>query len=239
LAERAAVRRELGVSGPLVLTFTSPWQHVAQSIPEASGVTRKFPALMLRLLDQAAARVGGTTLVHLGPAAINRPADVTCLRYQHVAQMSPDRFRRLLGAADLVLTPNCIASSAVRAATMRVPVASLRLDLDGERAPSADESTPARKALAAFLRDAASPYGFLVWPLGLRRAMRSILEDNPFAATQAHLDVLDADGTVEGLVRLLADPGAGDEIRAGQAAYFATLDREMDGADAALDAVLS
>jgi hypothetical protein len=236
--ERSQARRELGVEGRLVLTFTSPWQHVAQSLPEASGITRHFPALMLRLLDEAAVRSGPVTLVHLGPAPMNVPADVASLRYRHVAQMAPDRFRKLLGAADLVLGSNCIASSIVRGASMRVPAATLRLgDLVTVPVSRADATRP-RRALDAFLRDAAPAYGFLVWPLGLREAMLSILEDNPFAAIQAHLDVLDPDAVVEGLARLLTDAAAADDLREAQARYFSTLAREMDEPDVALEAIL-
>ena len=250
-ATKEAVRRELNVEGPLVLTLTSPWQHVAQGLADAAGVTRHFPALMLRLLDEAARRGGRATLVHLGPAPMTVPADVLHLRYVHVAQLPPDRFSRLLGATDLVLTPNCIASSAVRGASMRVPCAALRLDADGvapvgrgfslaagRRLAAGRADTRAQRALAAFLRDAVPLYGFLVWPLGLRRVMRTILQDNPFGAIQAHFDVGDADGTVEGLARLLGDEGARDEIREAQGRYFATLAREMDRPDTALEAIL-
>lgn len=246
--ERAAVRRELGADGrPLVLTLTSPWQHVAQSLPDASGVTRRFPALMLRLLDEAASRAGDATLIHVGPAAITVPGDVAHLRYQHVAQMPPDRFRRVLGAADLVLTSNCIASSVVRGASMRVPVATLRLEApsldERERTgevlrPRTEPGTRAGQALATFLREATPVYGFLVWPLGLRRAMRSILEHNPFEAIQAHFDAMAPDAAVDGLARLLTDPARRDDLRQAQDRYFAILARETDDADTALEAVL-
>jgi hypothetical protein len=192
---------------------------------------------MLRLLDEVAGRIGAVTLLHLGPAAINLPADVARLRYHHVAQMPPDRFRRILGAADLVLTPNCIASSVVRGASMRVPAAALRLGRAAGAAGAGGAATPAQSALASFLREAAPVYPFLVWPLGLHDAMLSILEDNPFAGIQAHFDVLEPDRAVDGLVRLLIDPAARDEIRHAQAAYFAVLAHDLDEADDALSHV--
>ena len=55
------------------------------------------------------------------------PPPETCpnLRYEHRAQLPPGDFRALLGSADLYASPNCPASTAVRAASLRVPVALL------------------------------------------------------------------------------------------------------------------
>jgi hypothetical protein len=238
-AERAATRRDLGLDGgKVVLALTSPWQHVAQFLAGAEGVTRFFPALMLRLLDLSAQQVGGAvTLVHVGPAAINVPDDVRSLRYRHVAQMPPSEFKRLLGAADLLLSPNCIASSVLRAASRRVPCAALWASADVGEPPPRPARTAPQRALAAYLDRACPAYGFLVWPLGLRQALGEILTDNPYRDVQAYFDILDADTAVDGLAAALTDPSVRDRIGGGQQRYFDVL-RTMDSPEEALRQML-
>ncbi len=223
--ERVDARRQLGVDGGrLVLVLTSPWQHVAQFLKGAEGVTRFFPALMLRLLDLAAQRAGGrVTLVHVGPAAINLPDDVRTLVYRHVAQMAPPEFRRALGAADLLLSPNCIASSVLRAASLRVPSVALWASADVQARSGSVARTGPQQALAAYLDRACPAYGFLVWPLGLRTSLGEILEGNAYRGVQAYFDVLDPDAAVDGLATALTDASFRDGIRQGQQRYFSEL----------------
>ena len=115
--EKRAARADLGLGqGKVALVVTSPWQHVARIEHGAEHVSQHLPAFMLRLLDMAAQRVGGLTLVHLGPAPIIVPDDVKTLGYQHLPQLPPGPYRQLLGCVDLVVTPNCIGSSTIRAA---------------------------------------------------------------------------------------------------------------------------
>ena len=256
-AEKAAVRKELGLErGRLVLVLTSPWQHVAQFLDGAQGVGKYFPALMLRLLDLAAEGVGGdVTLVHLGPAGINLPEDVRTLKYRHVPQMLPPLFKRLLGATDLLVSPNCIASSVLRAASMRVPSVALWASRDvtslesafrrggppcppdaGSPCPLGEESAP-RRALRAYLERACPAYGFLVWPLGLRQALGEIMEGNPYRDIQAYYDVLEPDAAVDGLVQALSSPVFAEEIRHRQQRYFDVLSA-LDAPEEALRSLL-
>jgi hypothetical protein len=238
-AERAAAREELGLgSGKVALVVTSPWQHLARMEEGARHVTNHLPALLLRVLDLAARRLGGLTLVHLGPAPMVVPPDVTGLSYRHVPQLPPGPYRRLLGCVDAVVTPNCIGSSVIRAASLRVPVASFRVGRAVEGPPPGEPRTPAQSALHAYLQAVCPTYGFLVWPLGLQEGMEEVLRDNPFSSVQRHLDLLAPDDAVDGLWRLLSDPAEADGVRHDQARYFSVLRDGVNSPEEALDAAL-
>jgi hypothetical protein len=235
--DRAAIRESLGLgSGPVVMFTSSPWQHLAEKEKLTARVASHFPALMLRLLDLAARPLGGVTLVHLGPADMAIPPDVKGIRYRHFPQLPPEDYRRLLGTADLLLTPNCIATSAIRAASMRVPVAALYMGSPVQHAPAV-EGSDAQRALATYLQATCPTYAFRAWPLGLHAVMSRILQNNPFAAMQRHLDVLDPDAAVDGLSHILRDSSDADALRHQQANAF----RAMAGVgtpDDALNAAL-
>jgi hypothetical protein len=238
-AEKRCVRDELGLGpGRLVLTTTSGWQHVAQQEKDAAPVARHFPALMLRLLDLAARGAGEVTLAHVGPGPMVVPPDVTGVHYRFLERLPPDRFQALLGAADLLLTSNCIATTAIRAACRRVPVASLFLGAAVATPPPCDNGSPPARALDTYLRATCPTYPFHVWPLGLHRGMESIFEDNPFSALQERLDLLRPEAVVEGLHRLLVDGGRADALRGVQADYFRLLGSTLGSPDDALTAAL-
>ncbi|MEW5849362.1 MAG: DUF6365 family protein [Myxococcota bacterium] len=233
--QRRAARTELGLpDGMLVLLTTSPWQHLAEQYVESARVAAALPALMMRLLGLAAREVEPVTLVHLGPAPYRVPDDVTNLGYLHLPQLPPPRFQRLLQATDLMLTPNMIASSAIRAASMRIPVATLHVGA----ATSTSGTSAAQDALRRF-HDVVTPgYATSVWPLGMHALMSRILENNPFRQIQEHLDVYRPDETVDRLARLLRGTADVDALRGQQEEYFQLLRRNTDTPDDALEAAL-
>lgn len=238
---RVTARVELGLpDGPLMLLTTSPWQHLAVDHPESARVARQFPALALRLIDHAVDWAGHGTLVHLGPAPWELPSDVVNLEYRHVSQLPPAEFARLLAATDVLVSANTIASSNIRAASLRIPVAMLHLGR-AVAAPPAELhalATP-QGAVDRFLADAAPSYACSVWPLGMHALLSRMMQANPFADLQVHLDALDGEAAVEGLARLLRERGARDECREKQELYFKALPALTDDADTALDAALA
>ncbi len=236
---RAQIRKELGVgASKLVFMATSPWQHMFVQDPRGAGMTIHYPQLVARLLDEVATRVGGLTLVHLGPAPLPPLPDLEALQYRHVPQLPPDQYRGLLGGADLVLAANCIATTNVRAASLRVPVATVHLSKAVESPTKRRTRTRGEAALAAYVEAAAPTYACSVWPLGLHRLMRRVLARNPFKAIQAQLDAFSPNACVDKLTALLADPAVADDLREAQSAYFAKLDALTDPPDAALEAAL-
>lgn len=236
--EKQAVREELGLgSGKVVLVTTSPWQDVARQEVHIGRVATHFPALLLRLLDHAVRSCGPVTLAHLGPMPWTLPDDVHHVVYRHIPQMPPAQYHRLLGVADLVLTGNCVGTSVIRAASMRVPAVSLFMGQAVQTPPELGGSHP-QQALSAYLKAVCPTYAFRVWPMGWHRLMNAVMQDNPFRGIQVHLDVMDPDGAVEGLRRVLVEPCAADELRQAQERYFSLLTTTMGSADQALDAVL-
>lgn len=222
-AERSAVRDELGLTGKVVFIATSPWQHLMAGHREAAQVSLHLPGLLLDWLDTVR-ETTPLTVLHLGPQPFPARAG-----YRHVPQMPPEQFRRLLGAADLVLSPNSIATTNIRAAAFSVPVCAVH---NSGASPVGDD------AAARFFEEAA-PYPWHVWPLGLFRLIERVLEDNPYRAMQTHVDVARPEEALQAIVELLTSQNAADEARAKQAAFFEVLEETVDDADGALDAVLA
>jgi hypothetical protein len=233
-AEREAARARLGLgSGKVAVITTSAWQHTLVKRPEGAAVTTHFPPLMFRLLNEAARAAGGLTVVHVGPQAFTIPDGCDHLNYQHRDQMPPEDFRALLGSADVYVSPNCPASTAVRASSLRVPVATLHL---GNAYTSSN--TAAGQALKAYRDAVGNGYAFSLWPVGMHRLVHRVLENNPFAGTQMQLDAARADEAVEGITALLTRPDVADAQRASQEAFFKLLFQQVDTPEDALTAAL-
>ncbi len=232
--DKAATRSRLGIpEGPLVVMTTSPWQHALERRAEAKDVTQHAPALMFRLL--AAALEGGpATVVHIGPQPLAVPKDCEGLDYRHQPQVPPSDFAALLGAANVYLSNNCPASTAVRAASLRVPVVTMHL---GNGSP-AHSTTRAGKALRAYMDATSHRYGCSLWPLGMRGMVERVLKDNPFVETQLHVDGMRPDDAVETLKGALRDKGVVEALQGRQEAFFKLLGASVDTPDVAFQAAL-
>jgi hypothetical protein len=149
--------------------------------------------------------------------------------------MPPEGFRQVMQCADAVLSPNVIASSSLRAASMKIPVAMLHL---GQGAPAPVAGTRMGNAVREFLDSAGPCYASSVWPLGFHGLMECILRENPFYGIQDHLDALDAENAAQRLAQLLAGGAAADGLRHRQSEYFSLLEERMDTPDRALEAAL-
>jgi hypothetical protein len=238
-ATRAATRLELGLPATsLAMVTTSTWQHQAAGVPAMAACAEAFPDLMLRLLDLAAQRTGQLTLLHVGPRPLPLPPGVRTLAYRHATHLAPDTFGRLLGSVDLFVTPNTLATTAVRAATMAVPVAALRVGRDVDHAPLSPPTTPAQAALATFLARVCPTPAVLQWPFPGPGVVGHLLANNPFTPTQTHLDVLEPDAAVDALHALLAHEATRDGARHLQAGYFDLVGRTVGTPEDALEAAL-
>ena len=246
--ERQRVRTQLGLpESPVVLLTTSRWQHGAPGqgpmwqklVPSAPGgarVVEHFPRLLLRLMDHAGQQLGGLTLVHVGPHAFAPPAEgLRHLDYRFLNALEPALFERMLGAVDVYVSPNCPASTAVRAASLRVPVLTIHQGAGG--APQTGTSAP-HLALRQYLDAVLPTYPWSMWPLGFHRVLARNLEGNPFAQTQLHTDVMQPDALVNALVSLIVDRASAQSLQHAQAQYFGQLAALVDNVDTALRSAL-
>ena len=211
-SERTRVRQDLGLSGPVVLWTTSAWQHPVHGrmhmaphqtvLPQAAAgqrIMEHFPMYALRLLDRVSARVGGVTLLHVGPLPFPMTDDLTSLRYVHRNTVGPEVFLPLLGSVDLLFNPNTPASSAWRATTMRVPV----LSVHQHAAPTSEDP-----ALRRYQDATPGAFAWSVWPVGLHNTVHNLLRPNPTAAAaHVHANALQPEVLVEAAVELLKNPG--------------------------------
>lgn len=184
-AERLAERSALGVGADerLVVWPTAPWQHVeGQENPILGEIARRLPGVILPRLARLGAKV-----VHVGPWPL--PAEIPGLR--HVATLPPAAFERLLGAADLLLGFNAIASSLATAVAARLPV--LLGQLPRVRA----------------------------WPLSLDGVLGGMVRRNPFYDAVRVVDASDEAAFVEAARALLFDGDEVAALRARQDAYAA------------------
>lgn len=237
-AEKAAVRAELGIPADhaLVTMTTSAWQHRLASHPEGTAVAMHFPALMFRLLDLAAERSRKVTLLHVGPQAFE-PAGLTHTTYVHAESRPPAQFQRLLAASDVYLSPNMPASTAVRAASFRVPVATLYAPAPCPPEHARGEG-PAFEALRTYLTATRGGYAFQLWPVGLHGMLERNLVDNPFTQTQARMSILQPQQAVDRLTELLLNGESADALRGAQGGFFARLSTDVGTVDDALSAAL-
>ncbi|MEW5847714.1 MAG: DUF6365 family protein [Myxococcota bacterium] len=233
---RKQLRAELqiGDGEAMVVITTSTWQHRLAQHPEAGAVATHFPALMYELLAQAARASRLVHVVHVGAMPLP-PPDGTGLRYQHHASMPPDNFRRVLGAADLYLTPNCPASTTVRAMSLRVPVATLYAS---GAPPERGTGTPAGGALERYLDDTRGGFPFYLWPVGMHGMLEQVLLDNPFVDAQRILDIHLPNRAVEEIATLLRGGAEVDALRGAEEELFGQLMSHVDSPDDALASAL-
>jgi Family of unknown function (DUF6365) len=162
-AQRAAVRQRMGLAPDerVVVLPTATWQTHAHQL----DATTRASALAVPPLLLARIARSGATLVHVGPAAWAPPS----AHYRHVAQLPPDEFQQLIGAADAVLTTNLSATTIATALAADVPVVAVTCD-GGDVAP------------------------FRVWPLGLCGLLAPVLAGNPLLACVRVVDLFDEAG---------------------------------------------
>ncbi len=142
--------------------------------------TRRLPAALPRLLAPA---IEGLDVVHVGPQPLALPG----ARLHHAPQLPAATFERLIGAADLLLATNASATTNTTAVVRGVPVVTVV------------HSGPPDPDL---------PWAFQAWPIGLSRAMGTLLRDNPWDAALHRRELRDPEGLRATIAALL--PGGAD-----------------------------
>jgi len=234
-ALKAELRGELGLAGEdrLVLLLSSRWQlPEAQLWKHHQRLARHVPTLALEAVAAAGPRVH---VAHVGPQPF-AGTEVLEGRYHHLAQLRPQRFQALLGAADALLTFNTSATSTLSALAAGLPVVLAVNSRSGRTVEDVVAALPAPPAapVLRWLESVAPLYPFRVWPLGLHGLLTPVLRDNPFLQSVRTVEVLDWDALTGSLRALLFDAAARDEARQAQAAYRATVRRLPGPADALL-----
>lgn len=224
--ERQAVRDELGIpeADKLVLLLSGKWQTAeAQFWKHHKRLARFFPHLVLEALAALGPRV---RVAHVGPERF-LGAEALGDRYDWMSQLKPERFKALMGAADLHVSFNVSATSNSSLMAMGVPVVLLVNSHAGRtpeevlsRLPSAPE------AVRRWLPQVVPLYPFRVWPIGLYDVLTPVLADNPFMSAVRTVEALDWDSFVETCRVLLFDPSARAELLDRQSAYCAMV-REL------------
>lgn len=219
-AERGRVRAELGVGDGdrWILWASASWQSEdSHTDPVLARLAAALPALILPRLDQLGPRVH---IVHVGPVAF-AGGDQLAPRYRHLPQVAPQRFEELVGAADLVIGFNSIATSIATAIAARTPILVGTTTLRATSMPEVehalgDRLTPAVRSMIATNLPLAPLHA---WPLRLGAVLAPLLANNPLADAIRRADPLDEGAWVEACRELLFDATAADALRERQDAY--------------------
>lgn len=225
--ERMAVRAELGLpyDANLILTATGAWQQPTRSpYQQPQRLAHALPGI----LELVIARLPSTYLMHVGPEpfAWGIPAN-----YRFSAQIDPPRFRRLVRAADLMLSVNTAATSVAAAVAAGTPAVVL---INSTSGPSIEAIEASRGAtlpedVRAWVRSVAPLYPFRVCPVGLHSLMAPVLAGNPYETAIEERELLDIDATVARIGALMRDGAERSRALAAQAAYRARIAILPDG----------
>ncbi|MDX2394215.1 DUF6365 family protein [Streptomyces sp. NPDC090054] len=227
---RAEVRRSVGAeAGHRLLLFpTLPWQHTMQT--RAGPATRELAVRLPELIGHYLRRLpADTRFVMVGPyfETLGLPPD----RVHFEPTYTADRYHRLLGAADAVMSCFLTSYALERAILADVPglVATNGHDLPAG-APAPSGLSP---AVRSWLADFPGPLpSFHAWPLRWSRMLSGLLHDNPFSDTVLNTEIFDEDAVVNGLEAVLYDPVVRDRLAGARADYRDALDRLPDTARA-------
>jgi hypothetical protein len=229
---RAALRASLGAGrgDRLVLLATAQWQVAgdADYSEAASTVASGIPRIVTRYLEQLPGQTRFLLIGEVPEAWSGLPAD----RVRAVPPCPPGRFGDLLQAADAVLSLNIAATTVWRAVLSGVPAMVLGNSYRIRDAAGLEEAGAAAGGLTGFVRAAVLGHlplhPFRMWPLGFHSFLAPMLRDNPYTGAVAQAEVLDEHAAVDGLTRLLFDPGYRDGRLAAQHEY-AGLVRALPG----------
>jgi hypothetical protein len=220
-SERQAVRSDFGIPAgdKLVLLLSGKWQTPAQQLwKHHRRVARQLPHLVFQALAALGPQV---RVVHVGPERFEG-GEAIGERYHWLSQLAPERFKGLMGTADLHLSLNVSATSMASAVTMGVPMLLLVNSHEGRTTEEVLAALPgAPEAVHRWLDQVVPLRRFRVWPIGLYDVLTPVLADNPYATTFETVEALDWDSLVETCRRLLFDPAARAALLERQAAYCA------------------
>jgi len=221
-AERAELRADLGVRDEdrLVLFTSARWQEPASQADEiGKRLASLFPSFVAERLAQAGERVH---VLHVGPTRMPFDEKIGD-RYTWLPQRAPQRFAKMLAAADVLLSFNFSATTIASAIAGGIPVL---LGVSSHAGKTADSiaarlPTPPSPFLRTWLEAATPLPAFRVWPLGLFNFLAPLAKNNPYTTAVETAELFDEPAFDEALRRMIFDDDARSALRARQAKYRA------------------
>jgi Family of unknown function (DUF6365) len=168
---------------------------------------REHAPVLARIANLCQQAGDDVRVLHVGP----QPVDGAGSRYRHHAQLAPAVFRRLIQAADLVITPNQSATTITTALDLRVPALAV---ISSSRA-----------------REVPPGFPFRVFPLGFCEFMGRLVADNPYCDAVPAVELIPGDAVVDTARSLLFDDVARAAALARIATYLEEVRRLPSGAD--------
>jgi len=218
--DRVHTRASLGIGAHerVIFTATGAWQAASKypRQPSMHRLAEGWPSALGLVLR----RLGPVRVLHVGPTPLPLGDG-----YVHVPQVPPAEFHRLLGASDVTIGNNVMATSIASALALDIPSVVIGNSRPCTSLTDASELAPDVRAwLTPML-----PLGtFAVLPLGLHDFVAPVLGDNPFIDAIDRCELLDPDATARRVTALLDGDPAKRAARASYRARIATLPSGLD-----------
>lgn len=216
--ERAATRSRLGIgeNERVVFTATAAWQSANKyrRTPSMYRIAKEWPAALGLVLR----RLGDVRVLHVGPDPLPFGD-----RYLHVPQLPPTEFLRVLGACDVAVGNNVMATSIAAALALDIPHVVVGNSRYLDAIP--DDTLP---DVRTWLSGVLPLYPFAVLPLGLRSFVAPMLASNPFGDAIDRCEILDPDHTADRIRTLLDGDPAKREARTRYRARIAALPSPLE-----------
>jgi Family of unknown function (DUF6365) len=206
--ECATVRTQMGLGerDRLILLPMASWQQPEHdpTDPYVARLCRQFPALLAAQLARLRPEV---RVLQIGVRAIPELAATLGSRYRVLPQLPRSAFLAALGAADLLLSFNTLATTIAAAALLDVPCLLGRNSYRGQTVDELVGQLPfsPTEATRATLAKLVPLYPFRVWPFGLYQFTAPIVAINPCIEMTHGFEILDEEGFVAAASALLWD----------------------------------
>jgi hypothetical protein len=221
--ERKSLRGTLGISedAKIVLMCSAEWQHAHYESDAANRLAVSLPRLMADYLSRIGQEVH---LVHIGPRAFDLN-DAMAGRYHWMPPLAPEHFDKIVAIADLLFSANISATTIAKAMAYEVPVLVVHNSVSAGSREEAESvlACPPSPYLQRWLNESTPLFPFLLWPLGYRRFVAPLLQNNPYMNGVEFLELLDEQRIEAALRSLLFDRTARQEQAQRQGAYLATV----------------
>ncbi len=236
LAERARVRRELGLGRdrPVVLVTGATWQRTHAAYPRVTEFVNASHAMLERLLSEL---LPHADVLAVGPRLVF--PDRTPAGFHPLGPVEPERFARLIQAVDLHLSSNIISVSLHRLALRGIPSVVLMSSLH-KRSGELRWELPVAPPLTEFAQRVIDGVDYLypcrMFPVGWYRFLDSLLAGNPFSDVIVAAETFDEEAALAAIVPLLGAGPERDRLALAREAYLEAL-RKLPEVDSILQEV--
>jgi len=230
--ERKRLRGTLGIgeNTKVVLFCSAEWQHAHYESDAANRLAVSLPRLMADYLSRIGEEVH---LVHVGPRSFDLGGTMAG-RYHWIPPLAPEHFDNIVASADLLFSANISATTIAKAMAYEVPTLVLHNSISAGSREEAESALacPPSPQLQRWLEESTPLFPFLLWPLGYRRFVAPLLQNNPYMNGVEFLELLDEQRIEAALRSLLFDRVARQEQARRQGSYLAKVKSLPTGAQA-------